>query len=115
MVTNFQSRYTNGNRSSKGITICHWNKGGSFLINKMPEIKNIIAQHHPQILGVSEANLLDVHDASLAAVQDYNLHVCPTINNPSLRTSRIVVYTHKDIVAKLRPDLMSDKSGGRTA
>jgi hypothetical protein len=109
MVTNFQSRYTNGNRNSKGIKIGHWNKGGSFLINKMPEIKNIIAQHHPQILGVSEANLLDVHDASLAAVQDYTLHVCPTITNPSLRTSRIVVYTHKDIVAKLRPDLMCDR------
>ena len=42
-------------------------------------------------------------------LQDYNLHVCPTIENPSFRTSRIVVYTHKDIVAKLRPDLMCDK------
>ena len=44
-----------------------------FLINKMPEIKNIIAQHQPQILGVSEANMLDIYDASLAAVQDYTL------------------------------------------
>ena len=39
----------------------------------MPEIKNIIAQHQPQILVVSEANLLDVYDASLAAVRDYTL------------------------------------------
>ena len=39
----------------------------------MPEIKNIIAQHQPQILGVSEANMLDIYDASLAAVQDYTL------------------------------------------
>ena len=45
----------------------------------------------------------------MASVQDYNIHVCPTINNPSLRSSRIVVYTHKDIVAKLRPDLMCDR------
>ena len=108
-VTNFQARYTNGNRRSRGIKICHWNKGGSFLINKMPEIKNLISQHHPHILGVSEANLLDVHDADLAAVQDYKLHTCPTMSNPSLKVSRIVVYTHKDLVAKLRPDLMCDR------
>ena len=75
----------------------------------MAEIKTIIGQHHPHILGVSEANLLDVHDRNSVAVLDYNLHVCPTIENPSFRTSRIVVYTHKDIVAKLRPDLMCDK------
>ena len=43
MVTNFQSRYKMGNRNSKGIKISHWNKGGSFLINKMSEIKNIIS------------------------------------------------------------------------
>ena len=75
----------------------------------MPEIKNLISQHHPHILGVSEANLLDVHDADLAAVQDYKLHVCPTMSNPTLKVSRIVVYTHKDLVAKLRPDLMCDR------
>ena len=107
-ISNFEARYTNGNRS-KGIKISHWNKGGSYLINKMPEIKNIISQHKPHIFGISEANLLDVHDPGLAAVQDYHLHICPTISNPSLKTSRVVVYTHKDIVAKLRPDLMSDK------
>ena len=75
----------------------------------MPEIKNIISQHHPHILGVSEANLLADHDVSLVAIQEYNLHVCPTISNPNLKSSRIVVYTHKDIVAKLRPDLMCDR------
>ena len=109
MITNFQSRYTIGNRKNKGIKISHWNKGVSYLINKMPEIKNIISQHQPHIFGISEANLLDVHDPGLAAVQDFHLHVCPTIKNPNLKTSRVVVYTHKDIVAKLRPDLMSDK------
>ena len=104
-----QSRSTNSNRKNRGIKISHWNKGGSFLINKMPEIKNIIGKYKPHIFGVSEANLLDVHDPTLAAVPDYKLHICPTIGNPSLKTIRVVVYTHKDIVAKLRPDLMCDK------
>ena len=98
MVSNFESRSVNGNRSSKGIKIAHWNKGNSHLVNKMAEIKNIIGTHHPHILGVSEANLLDKHDQSLVAIPDFNLHVCPTISNPSLGNSRVVVYTHKDIV-----------------
>ena len=109
MVTNFQSRCTYGNRKTNGVKIAHWNKGGSYLINKMPEIRNIIGQHNPHIFGLSEANLLDVHDKNLAEVPDYNLHLSTTISNPSLKVSRVVVYTHKDLVAKLRPDLMCNR------
>ena len=97
-ITNFEARYTNGNGRNKGIKIAHWNKGGAFLVNKMANIKNIVQQHHPHILGLSEANLQDVHDHNLLVIPDYTLHVCPTISNPSLRTSRVVVYTHKDVV-----------------
>ena len=105
-VSNFQSRYVNGNKTRKGIKIAHWNKGNSHLMNKMADIKNIVAKYHPHILGISEANLLANHDPSLVTIPDYNLHVCPTITNPSMGNSRVVVYTHKDIVAKLRADLM---------
>ena len=105
-ITNFEARYTYGNRN-KGIKIAHWNKGGAFLINKMADIQSIIHQHHPHILGLSEANLFNTHDQTLATIPDYTLHVCPTIENPALRTSRVVVYTHKDIIVKTRPELMS--------
>ena len=73
----------------------------------MADLKNIIQQHHPHILGLSEANLLDIHDQSLANIPDYTLHVCPTITNPALRTSRVVEYTHRDVIVKSRPDLMN--------
>ena len=52
MVTNFQSRYKIGNKKNKGIKISHWNKGGSFLINKMAEIKNVIANISPKSLDL---------------------------------------------------------------
>ena len=42
-------------------------------------LRNIIDKHHHQILGVSEANLLDVHGQSLVAIPHYNLHFCPTM------------------------------------
>jgi hypothetical protein len=48
MVTNFKSRYLYGNRSN-GIKISALNKGGGFLQNKMPELKNIINGLHPHI------------------------------------------------------------------
>ena len=105
-ITNFEAKCTYGNRN-KGIKIAHWNKGGAFLINKMPDVQNVIQQHHPHILGLSEANLLDTHDQNIVAIPDYTLHVCPTIDNPALRTSRVVVYTHKDVIVKIRPEFMS--------
>ena len=108
MVTNFQSRYLHGNKKNQGIKICHWNKGGSHLVNKMPEIRNIVSGLHPHIFGISEANLLQNHDQTLVQLTDYNLHLPMTHTNPSLRTSRIVTYTHKSVIAKPRPDLMSD-------
>ena len=107
MVTNFQSRYTNGNKKNQGIKIAHWNKGNAFLQNKMPEINNIISGLHPHILGISEANLHHNHDQDLVQIEEYTMHTCPTLLDPTQKTSRIVTYTHKSVVAKLRPDLMS--------
>jgi hypothetical protein len=105
MITNFQSRYLHGNRRGNGIKICHWNKGPGFLRNKMPEIKNIINGLHPHIFGISEANLHQNHDQKLVQLDEYLLHTCPTIENTSLKTSRVVVYTHQSLVVKLRPDV----------
>ena len=105
MVNNFHSRYY-GNRKNQGIKISAWNKGGGYLQNKMPELNNIINGLHPHVLGISEANLKDTHDQNLVHLEDYILHTCPTITNPNLLTSRVVVYTHKSLVVKLRPDLM---------
>ena len=108
MISNFQSKYSNGNRKNQGVKICHWNKGGSLLHNKMPEIKQLVSGLHPHILGISEANFQPNHDQTLVQITDYNLHLPLTLSNPSNNYSRIVTYTHKSLVAKLRPDLMSN-------
>ena len=109
MITNFQSRYLHGNRRAGGIKISHWNKGPGFLKTKIPEIKNIVNGLHPHILGISEANLQQHHDQHLVQLEDYFLHTCPTIDNTTLKTSRVVVYTHRSLVVKIRPDLMCDR------
>ena len=73
MVTNFQSRYLYGNRRT-GIKISAWNKGGGFLQNKKPELKNIVNGLYPHILGISEANLKSSQDKNLSYLEDYTLH-----------------------------------------
>ena len=98
---------THGNRSQRGhgIKLIHWNKGPSFLANKHNEIETIVSNHRPHVMGLSEANLKREHDQSLVQHQDYDLHICDTLNNPELGISRIVVYSHKSLVVKRRRDL----------
>ena len=108
---NFLAKMVNGNRGSRGagIKLVHWNKGPSFLRNKSEEIETVIANHHPHVLGLSEANLRSDHDLGLVQQPDYDLHLCPTSSNPALGISRVVVYTHKSLVVKRRADLEDDR------
>ena len=108
-LSNFYARYTNGNRQARGIKIAHFNKGSGHLSTKKHEIENAIAGFHPHVFGISEANLFKSQDIQNVQIPDYNLHTCPILANPALGYSRIVVYTHKSLVCKLRPDLMSNE------
>ena len=65
----------------------------------------MLADHRPHVLGLSEANLKKDHDQSLVQHQDYNIHVCDTIDNPQLGISRVVVYCHRSLVVRRRKDL----------
>ena len=42
---NFYGRYTNGNRTNRGMKLSHWNAGNAFLENKVIDIENVIADH----------------------------------------------------------------------
>ena len=109
-LSNFYARYTYGNRQARGMKIAHFNKGSGFLATKKNEIEGIIAGLHPHIFGISEANLFQSQDLQDVQISDYTLHTCPTLSNPELGYSRIVVYSHKSVVCKPRPDLMSSDS-----
>ena len=106
---NFLARYKFGNRSQKkgGINIIHWNKGSSILSNKMGDLEAIVENHRPLLLCISEANLRKYDDFDDVQLPDYTLHTCPTIDNPEHGVSRVVVYTHKSLIVKPRPDLMN--------
>ena len=106
--SNFYARYTYGNRTNRGIKLSHWNAGSAYLENKTIEIENVISDHHPHLLGISEANLHRNHCIDNCKIDDYDLITCKTLDNVNLQISRVVVYKHNSLVAKVREDLMSD-------
>ena len=102
----------NGNRESRGkkLTAMYWNKGNSYLVNKMEDIKTLVEQHKPMIFGIGEANVTADHDLKDVQLVDYNLHLASSIKNPNMRISRVVVYTHKKLVVKKREDLEDEET-----
>ena len=107
--SNFYARYTNGNRTNRGIKLCHWNAGNAHLRNKMNSIESVVSRYSPQILGISEANLLKKHDLSEVQIEDYELVTSLTMDNANLEYSRVIVYKHSSIISRVRKDLMSNK------
>ena len=106
---NFWAKFTNGNRRTNGIKICHWNAGGGYLSNKRGEIENIAAGYKPHLLGISESSFKKNHNIQDVEIQDYKIFFAKTLENKNLETSRVAAYVHKDIIVKVRNDLMSDK------
>ena len=53
---NQKMRAMNGNRESRGIRLAHWNAGSAHLPNKMTQLELAVADHHPHLLGISEAD-----------------------------------------------------------
>ena len=105
---NFLARYKNGNRRGSGLKLCHWNKGGAFLKNSMNEIEQTISQYKPHILGISESNFHATHSLEDVQIDNYILYLADTLKNPELNISRVAVYVHKDVIVKVRNDLMTD-------
>ena len=106
--SNFYARYTYGNRANRGIKLSHWNAGNAHLENKTIDIEHVISDHHPHLIGISEANLHRNHCIDNCKIDDYELITCKTLDNVNLQISRVVVYKHTSLVAKVREDLMSD-------
>ena len=75
----------------------------------MHEIEQVVSDHHPHLLGISESNHKRVHDIEDVQLQEYDLILSKTIDNDQLEVSRVVCYKHQSLVGKVREDLMSDE------
>ena len=107
-LDNHFAKRTNGNRRQNGIRICHFNKGNSYLCNRICEVENIVNEHRPHVLGLSESNFFKGQDIDEVQIENYNFITAKTLNNPELNVSRVCVYLHNSMVGKVRNDLMDD-------
>ena len=107
-LSNKSLKRTHGNRKKNGIRICHFNKGNSFLYNRILEVENIIKQHRPHVLGISELNFFKEHNYDDVQIANYKLITAKTLENPELNVSRVGVYLHNSMVGTVRQDLISE-------
>ena len=106
---NFLARYKFGNKNKGGLKIMHWNAGGGYLKNKINEIETVIATYKPHVLGISESCFMEEHDRNEIEIENYDVFLSRTLENPNLMASRLAVYVLKDVPRKiLRSDLMED-------
>ena len=64
----------------------------------MEKIEEIIFEHEPMVLSISEANLRSETDVSKVRINNYEMLTVRAIRNPSISVSRIVVYDRNDIL-----------------
>ena len=82
----------------------HWNHGPGFLSTKRNEFENIINGYTPHIFGISEG----IFFIQNVQIENYDVYFPETLQNPQLKSSRLAVYVHKDLMVKVRTDLMND-------
>ena len=76
---------------------------------EIPDIESVISNYKPHTFGISKTYFKRNHDMADITIEDYDVFLAKTLNNPELYVSRIAVYVHKDLVKKkLRADLMTD-------
>ena len=78
-------------------------------VGNIRNIDSVINGYKPSFLGISEANLLKKHDLNDVQLENYQLFLSKTIDNPNIKASRVVVYVHNNVTCKFRHDLMNDK------
>ena len=69
------ARATTGNRSNRGIKLAGSgsNAGSAHLHNKMDDLEQVVADHHPHVLGISKANFNQRHSLDDVQIQEYDL------------------------------------------
>ena len=99
-ISNKQAHTVNGNTNT-GIRLLSWNKGNTFLTTKMDTIKQIVDKEKPHVFSIQEARLRQGVPLEDVQIPGYDLHLDGLYL--AGKTARNIVYTHRDLVVKVRP------------
>ena len=102
---NFLARYKHGNRKQKGILNLHLNIRS--LKYKVSEVKNIVKEHSPKIVGLSECELKKENvDVASLKVPGYDLLFPKSWSSEGF--ARVVIYVKKTFKYEQIYDLEDD-------
>ena len=103
---NFNARYINGNiQKKKGILNMHLNIRS--LRYKVYEVKQVIKEHNPTLIGISECELYkDRMDEKCLKIPGYNILFPKSWESHG--TARVVVYVKKTFKYEHLPELEDD-------
>ena len=105
---NKMAHIVEGNKVStkKVLNIMHWNKGPSFLQNKVNDINYKLDKYRPHIFSLSEANFIINRDnEDLNFLHEYNYEIVNGVDN--VKMSRQMVLINKQLNYVRRVDLES--------
>ena len=104
-LMNSEIRAKNGNRESRSIIkIAHWNMGNSLWQNKRTDIDALVLQKSPDVLYISEANLMDTLPESERYIMGYSMHLPSTMGKH--KCSRIVCLVKEGMEIKIHSEWM---------
>ena len=98
----------NGNGNSRqNIQILHWNMGSKYWTKKKVEVEAVILKHNPDIMIISEANLIKGLTEDEMKIGGYTMILPKTFEEQNV--ARLVLLHKEEMQVKLMPELM-DKS-----
>ena len=97
-----------GNGSSRqNIQILHWNMGSKYWTRKKVEVEAVILKYNPDIMIISEANLIKGLTEDEMNIRGYTMIFPKTFEEQ--KVARLVLIHKEDMQVKVMPELM-DKS-----
>ena len=105
-MRNKNVKMRNGNRNSSCLKIVDWNIGNRYWPNKLEEIKLLTLQTVPDLLFVTEANLMQGTPDHLKEIPGYDIILPKSME--ALGYSRIVLLVRKGLKVHLLEQHMED-------
>ena len=104
---NRRMKMYNGNRQwGHSISISHWNAGSTHWQRKKEEIEALVLQKNPDILYISEANLMEDVTEEERHVEGYRLILPKTMI--SLKHARLVLLVKEELEIRILDNIMTD-------
>ena len=103
-MRNKKIKSENGNGINSVLKITHWNLGAKFWLRKRIDIEALILEKDPDILFISEANLMEETPDEQRHIRGYKMVLSNTME--MRKYARIVLLIKEDIEFKLLPQFM---------